>query len=202
MLVKDTKSIIRLATGDQMYRSRQAVVDETKHRRQEFNRFERSSDDPTNPERQKGQQMMTQDFVARLKRLLPEMYWFLNPDHDNIAIFRHGLTSVPGMFPVMPEWSIVKFFYEEMPVEATKHIETAEGYKIPVYTPDTPPSQLVPTSFLEVERGWRTVLMRFIQEGKVSLVQVEKSFGFGNRASWAKTLKYCTPQPGDLVLTQ
>ena len=202
MLVKDTQSIMRLAQGDEIYRSRQKVFDEKKHRTQEVKAFDASSDDPTNRERQKGKQMMTQEFIGKLKRLLPDLYWFLNPEHDNIAVIRHGLTSVPCMWPVMPEWSVVKFFFEEMPVEATKHILTAEGYKIPVYTPDTPPAQMEPTSFLEIERGWRTVLMRFVQEGKITLTAVEQVFGYGERASWAKTLKYCSLQPDDLVLSQ
>ena len=202
MLTKDTKVQERQKRGDSIETQRNLLSAEDEATRADFRAFERSKEDPTNAERQKGRQMSVDDFGAKLRKVVPEVSWAIHPYKFDKSVFMIGSERkhiVCGEYPVMPEWSVLTPVYEDFPAHSPITIPSKDGIPIEVFHPGIPLVNRVPTSFTESRRGWRTVLMRFILDGLASLPRVERVFGVGDRASWAYTLKMYEPQPGDLI---
>ena len=201
MLTKGEDVKLRQKVGDHLELRSEKVRAATKVALQDYTAFERSAENPTIPERQKGNPLTTIKFVNKVKKILPYVHWVLNPHHsDKFGLFLKGKQFTSGEYPSMPEWSILEITYEEMPTISPETFTTKEGFKRELFHPGIPPMQRTPAGFREVKRGWRTILLRLIKARLLSLETVEQEFGIGNRASWAATLKFYSPQSGDLVL--
>jgi len=132
-----------------------------------------------NPERQAGQRLTSTEFMRRLRLLNPLLvmdphpnrHYPLHKDKSIISLLlpdgkKEFLLACEGDY--MPEWSVM----------------STTSVKAPVHKPQGPWAP-VRIPYREVKRGWRTVLIRLLQKGLVTLDAVEKEFGSGNRASWA-----------------
>ena len=163
---------------------------------------------PSNAEAQLGRVMNTLELESKLKLLNPNLYFITNPHNplmkgcyvqrnnklDYICAYHAGF---------MPEHSIVK--------TKTEMVWDYEATKKPLARADLPKHELTPQGVKwdenaprpgwkkikkpagELKRGWRTVLMKLVLEGLLTVNQVETTFGepssqFGKRA-WAYRAK-------------
>jgi hypothetical protein len=88
---------------------------------------------------------------------------------------------------------------EEFPTISPNRIRTKGGHLVEHFSPEIPPMQLRHSSFEEIQRGWRTILLRYIMSNITTVAAVEEVFGRPNRASWAVLLKLQNPESRDLV---
>ena len=148
---------------------------------------------------------MTIEFHRRLKKIVPTIYIHQHSTIPDKCVFWLGNGPTrrqvcPGEWPWMPEWSVLETVVQELPAHSPEFLLTKEGYKVEHFRPGIPTMIRTPVGFREIERGWRTVLMRLILDNQLSLDAAEREFGVGNRASWASTLKMYKAQSGDFVL--
>ena len=201
MLTKGEDVKKRLQLGDALIEQKDRVDKAILAAQVDYAKLERSVLDPTDPERQRGNGLQTTDFVKKLKRLIPNIHWLINPHYeDKCGIFLRRKQIASGEYPFMPEWSILTETYEVLPTTSPEHVLTKEGYKRELFRPGIPTMREVPAGVRETQRGWRTILMRLIMDKLITLEATELEFGTGDRASWANTLKMYQPQTGDLVL--
>jgi hypothetical protein len=122
---------------------------------------------------QLGEMLSAEQFMARLRKINPDIVLRPHPKQAGIGL----LYLVVGdqqiyLFPCesdwMPEWSVLA---ED---EARKPVHEVHGHWQKVAVPGR-----------EIKRGWRTVLLRLVQQRVVALDAVEREFGAGNRATYA-----------------
>ena len=205
MLTKDENVKKRLELGDALIEQKDRVDRAIEEATVDYTKLEKSSEDPTNEERQVGQRLSTEAFIKRLKSILPNIHWMINPHYsDKFGLFTGwGIEArqiASGEYPWMPEWSVLEATHELLPTTSPETVLTKEGYRREIFRPGIPTMREVPSGLKEVKRGWRTILMRLILDKFITLEQAEQKFGSGNRASWASTLKMYQPQAGDFVL--
>lgn len=200
MLVKDAQTQDRLQRGDVIEAQQHLAGKQAEDRRSDYRIVERSGRDITDLDLQKGSSLFASEFCKKLKPLMPEMTWQVHPTKsDKLIILNRGELAVIGDYPWMPEWSVFEESYETLPARSPEFMETKEGYNVEYFHPGIPTMKKVAVGYFEVNRGWRTVLMRLILNKHVNLVATEKVFGRGNRASWAVTLEFYGVGPRDLV---
>ena len=200
MLLKDTKTQAHIAKGDILAQHSLQGQANVEQRRSDYRIAERSGMDPTNLMLQMGSSMFTRDFVKKLKPILPSLVWEVHPKKKDKSLFYHHDKLITiGDFPWMPEWSVFQQSYERLPAHSPDTIITKEGYEVEYFHPGVPTMETVAVGFFEVNRGWRTVLLRLFLNGLLNVTQVENIFGKGNRASWAATLTMYKIGPNDLV---
>ena len=206
MLTKGEDVQHRLALGDHLGKQKERVEVAGASLRQDYKQLEQAKDaKPTDKEKQKGTGLMTIEFHRRLKKLIPSICVERHSKIIGKCVFwlGNGLMReqvCPGEWPWMPEWSVLETVMQELPAHSPEFVRTKEGYKVEIFRPGIPTMMKVPVSFKEVERGWRTILMRLILNRKLTFDVAEREFGAGDRAAWAATLKEYQPQSGDFVL--
>ncbi len=121
----------------------------------------------TNLEHQMGTALTPEIFLQKLRKINPDIHAMPLSKHA-IRLFL-ALPDGRGMVlpplenrPQIPEWSVMSEKEEKNPF-------TQEKYRRP---------------WAESIRGWRTNLLRMIQDGIITKVAAEKEFGVGQRASW------------------
>ena len=206
MLTKGEDVQHRLALGDSLGKQKERVEVAGKHLQLDYKQLEKAPDaKPTDKEHQKGTGLMAIEFHRRLKKLVPSIRVHRHSTIISKCVFwlGDGLAReqvCPGEWPWMPEWSVLETVMQELPAHSPEFLTTKEGYKIEHFRPGIPAMMKVPVSFREVERGWRTILMRLILNRQLTLDAAEIEFGVGNRAAWASTLKQYERQSGDFIL--
>ena len=206
MLTKGEDVQHRLALGDHLGQEKERVKVAGANLQEDFKIYEKSKGvEPTSKERQKGKGLMVVELHRRLKKLVPSLYVYRHSTILDKCVFwiGDGLAReqvCPGEWPWMPEWSVLETVMQQLPAHSPEFVFTKEGYKVEHFRPGIPTMVETPVSFREVERGWRTVLMRLIINKYLTLDAAEREFGVGNRAAWAATLKAYSPQSGDFVL--
>jgi hypothetical protein len=126
----------------------------------------------TDPEKQEGRRMTTLEFMRRLRKINPDLISVPHPNKPDkcglyLSIGNHHEYLFPMENDWMPEWSIFDTRTVRQPYDKP------EGYWPTVDIPGQ-----------EIKRGWRTVLIRLVQQQIVTLEEVEREFGAGNRESW------------------
>ena len=206
MLTKGEDVQHRLALGDALGEQKERVEVAGSHLQQDYKQLEKAKNaKPTDKEFQKGNGLMTVEFQRRLKKLVPGICVERHSTIIGKCVFwlGNGLMReqvCPGEWPWMPEWSVLETVTQQLPAHSPEFVRTKEGYKVEIFRPGIPAMREVPVSFKEVERGWRTILMRLILNRQLTLDAAEREFGVGNRAAWAATLKEYAPQSGDFTL--
>lgn len=168
--------------------------------------MENDSEDPTNIQQQIGQMMTAADLEERLKKLTNRLvfeYNPINPLMKAIYILKDGkkeyFCSYHG--DIMPEHSIVK---------VKKEVVWDPDYKEPLKRTELPKHKWVPgkgyefegippgwkevvVPWGEIKRGWRTILIKLVKEGILTVTQAENfvpqnpTSAFGQKA-WSHHL--------------
>ena len=206
MLTKGEDVQHRLALGDQLGQEKERVKTAGIALQDDYKAYEKSRGaEPTSKEHQKGHGLMTVEFHRRVKKLVPNLYVHQHSTVISKCVFwlgndRNREQICPGEWPWMPEWSVLETVMQQLPAHSPEFLMTKEGYKVEHFRPGIPTMIETPVSFREIERGWRTILMRLILSRQLSLDAAELEFGVGDRAAWATTLKLYEPQSGDFIL--
>lgn len=156
---------------------------------------------PANPTQQLGQPMTHQQLEVRLAPHIPSGFVF---DDDLTATNKRALYRVTpeGRERVlrferglMPEHSIMRVKVDWVRDPAQKHLEAADHKAAHVtvggleWEPGAQRPGWIKVTKLwgEIVRGWRTVLIRLVQEGVIP-ISVAESFGGDDRPTWAAGL--------------
>lgn len=127
----------------------------------------------SNPERQMG---MIKDYRVldrELRELNPQIRLIPNPDNPTKAfVVIQGIKRF-ATERTMPEFSIMATVEEEVPIFENR-----------VMSLDDPSMEVVKRPGREILRGWRTLLLRLVKFGFLSLGDVERKFGSCERPSW------------------
>jgi len=161
---------------DDLFKKREYFQAQAKQETRAASLVENKHTSVANAERQAGNSLTTTKFAAKLRRVNPDLVLEPHPNRktqpwnaDKSCIY----LSLPGKkeFLIvceadwMPEWSV-------MDTKELRRPEAKTAWK----------SVRVP--YHEVKRGWRTVLVRLIQKGIISLDAAEREFGAGERETW------------------
>lgn len=127
----------------------------------------------SNPLRQMG---MVKDYRVldrELRQLNPQIRLVPNPENPTKAfVVIQGVVRF-ATERNMPEFSIMATVEEEVPIFENR-----------VMSLDDPSTEIVTRPGRELLRGWRTLLLRLVKFGFLSLGEVEKKFGSCERPSW------------------
>ncbi len=175
-------------SNKQAQRQLREAVERTREKTAQASREELRAEDVTrnvtNLERQSGHALSANAFMEKLRKLNPDLVLEPHPNRhlplhaDKACLYlvlggqKVFLMACEGT--VMPEWSVME----------VQEVRDLWGRKHQV------PGR-------EIKRGWRTILIRLLQKGLLTLEAVEREFGSGDRASW----KVLTAKgPGTLVI--
>lgn len=143
------------------------------------------------------------EFEAKLQKLNPNFRFntFKNkegqPARGIWLLTPEGMKSIMGYgVGLIPENSIRRVYYKDIREKGVKkiHIDRSEikadwdnenkEFKFDTSKP-MPGFRRVWLADRELVRGWRTVLLRLMQEGYLKLTDVEREFGISDRQTWA-----------------
>jgi hypothetical protein len=211
MLIIDDNNKDRLEEGIRREAHRQEIADTVALKTAaEITDF---STAPTNPLRQWGRAMLTQDFERKIAPLLPDFIKCM-PDPRGEG-FRHMYVMAPGLHehllaypnPHMPEHSVMYTYYEDVPDMSVRHIDRKDVPEAEFISPqegwkfDTSRAPLAGMKRVELPggvalKGWRQVLIQLITYGAISAADAERVFGADDRKEWAgKTGKQAVTTP-------
>lgn len=183
-----------------------------------MNRIIGSDFDPTNPEKQYGRHLTTEQFESMLRKLSPNFRFehIVRPDGTIHPSCKRLVYVMPDQSlkyvcvystGLIPEFSIMERRVEEVPDITLKRVTRKDLPPVkqnPViwYDPQTgdvqgeifefkgdmPWVKKVVVPGRELVRGWRTVLARIVLEGLASVADVERVFGLSDRLGWASAV--------------
>ena len=198
------KQFAILNQGDNTEKHKQQLIDYTKEEMSHLVFLEDKLIDPTNNEKQLGTPLTSQELEKKLSTILPSNITFIdhpwNPTKKAIVrvnAFNSLETICPYERGFMPEHSVMQLVEKEV-----ADVDVLARRKS-ISRKDMPKSEFVPgQGFVfdptvtrpgfkrikqvgrEVKRGWRTVLLKLIHEGLVTITEVEKVFTPDVTASW------------------
>ena len=200
-----TKQFATIAQGDRVEKQKNDLLQYIKQEESHIVFVEDSLVDPTNDEKQLGKPISSVTFENILRTVLPLNIAFIdNPwIPDKKAIVRVKGTEFETICPyergLMPEHSVMQLVTKEIPDSEVLGRRKAMNRKdlgkyeyVPgqgfVFDDTTvrPGFKRIKQVGRELKRGWRTVLLRLIQEGLISLYDVERLFGSKDHPSWAQ----------------
>ena len=134
-----------------------------------------------------GRQMFPKELEKRLQNLNPNLYFEVipeNPTHKRASILvpdgkKHLVVYENSL---MPERSIPKIRTMEVPDPTFTHLDRKDMPKDPGAL--RPGWRRVQIPWGESKRGWRTVLVRLIQAGAITVTQAETEFGSDETPEW------------------
>src|SRR5690606_37108433 len=103
---------------------------------------------------QKGDMLRSMDFINKLKTLQPNVLLRPVPGVPHKAYYgaevggQFTLIS-GGEYPIMPEWSIIQDFYENVPTISPLRIKDKEGIELEHFTPEIAPFTKIKTAYQE-----------------------------------------------------
>jgi hypothetical protein len=184
-----------------------AVQYETKER---LGKFLLDEKNVTNSEFQTGRGMLAAEFIKRLKKLDPRFEFFPSPTKPHLGAFGYRQVNgeyeflVMGMNGFVPEHSVHEVREEfiqdtSIGVDGKPPIQLADVMKQAHWVPKANifggewefedktqglgwKKVIMPGK--EITRGWRTILLRLIQAGKLTVSAAEKEFGPDNTPNW------------------
>lgn len=201
LVIKDTEALIRDKADFLLKKHQEEKENWAKHQLQHCIFIENENEDPSNIQQQLGIMMTSTELEKKLLKFNPNLKFEFNPKNPLMKAIYHIRGEEKEYIcsyhaDIMPEHSIIKI---------KKEIVWDEDYKQPLKRSELPKHKWVqgkgyvfegiPPGWKEVsvpwgelKRGWRTVLIKLLKEGLITLPQAE-SFGnpsskFGQRA-WA-----------------
>ncbi len=154
---------------------------------------------PANAARQLGRTFTHEEFDRRLQAMDRRLHTEAHPTNKTkrclYVLDRRGKTFICAYESgIMPEHSIFSVKTKEVWDGKTHHINKKDLPKCDI-TPEgivwhgpTPGMEHVDVPWNEIRRGWRTVLVRLVEERLATPTQVESAFGSDNRPEWRKHL--------------
>jgi hypothetical protein len=134
-----------------------------------------------------GRQMFPAELERRLKKLNANLFFEViaeNPTHKRASLLIPNGRKVLVVYEnsLMPERSIPKLRTMEVPDPTFTHLDRKD---MPT-DPDAlrPGWRRVQIPWGEAKRGWRTVLVRLIQQGAITVTQAETEFGSDETPEW------------------
>src|SRR5690348_7543651 len=208
-LVTNDEQIARILRGDAIERHKQQLIDYIQREMEHVVFTENDAIDPSNAERQMGRPLTSQEMERRLRPVLPSNIAFIdhpyNPDiravvrSKNINEYE---TICPYHRGVQPEHSIMQVKEIEIPdVDVLARRKSISGRDMPkseyvpgvgfVFDPTVTRPGYVRVKQLghEVRRGWRSVLIKLIMQGLLTITDAERLFGTDNNAAWQQHVK-------------
>lgn len=142
---------------------------------------------------QRGQVMSAFDFINRLQVACPRAVVIpIGPKkaHYGVVMLDKFQLIARGDFPNMIEWSRLQPWQEKLPERGKVFKDAKNGVPYEAFEPGMPFEKVVHTSWIEVERGWRTILIKYIKARLISDAEAIRLFGAPDRASWAALLAH------------
>lgn len=207
-LITNDAQKAKIAAGLRAEMERQRVLDYIKEEQSHVVFIEDTLLNPTDEKKQMGRAMSSDQFERMLATVLPSQLTFIDNSwrpgfRAIVRILRRGdmnhgafETVVPYEKGIMPEHSALQLVEDELPdpdvIQRKKSLnrkdlgkyeyKPGEGYVFE----DGARTGYVKNKKLghEVKRGWRTVLVRLVQAGYLSVSEAERLFGRDNSPSW------------------
>lgn len=142
---------------------------------------------------QKGLIMSSFTFIQKLQTMCPRAVVVpIGPDkaHYGLGMLDKFQLICRGEFPEMIEWSQLIPWQDKLPVRGKIFKDSDTGVPYEAYEPGMPFERVVHTSYMEVQRGWRTILIRYIKAGLISDTAAVRIFGLPDRGSWSALLSH------------
>jgi hypothetical protein len=198
------KAVVR--QGGATEKHQQEIVDYIKQEESHLVFVEDALVDPTDSLKQMGHPYTSTEFETRLATILPSNCAFIsNPwITDKKAVvrlknFNEQETLCPYERGVIPEHSVMQLVTKEVPdndiMSRRKSLNRADLPKYE-YVPGQgfvfddsvvrPGFKRIKQIGREIKRGWRTVLIRLIQQDIITLYDAERVFGSKDHLSWAQ----------------
>lgn len=201
LVIKDTEALKKEALDNKIKKHHDEKVGWLKQQLAHCVYIENENEDPSNIPQQLGQMMTAKDFEDKLIKLIPNLKFEYNPVNPKMKALYHIKGEKKEYIcsyhaDIMPEHSIIKIKKELVwdpdqkilkRSELPKHQWVAgKGY---VFEGIPPGWKEVKVPWGELKRGWRTVLIKLVKEGLLTIPQAESFNGsptsqFGQRA-WA-----------------
>lgn len=136
-----------------------------------------------------GQPLLPNQLEERLKRLNANLIFEViaeNPTHKRLSVIdqrgRHAVAVYENS--LMPERSIPRLREMEVPDPSWNHAKTRRT-DLPKHEGSLRPGwRKISIPWGEAKRGWRTVLVRLIGAGLITVTQAEEEFGSDETPEW------------------
>lgn len=130
------------------------------------------SADVTNPEVQAGRRLLRADFIRRLQKLNPDIRYQPSknfPKQGGVYVVGYRRDNILGTTEY-GEWFICGIPHEAI-----------NEFSVPLTIPSVVPSLIAPVwdqvrQVDGLQRGWRAVLLKLLQEGLLTPAQIDKEF--------------------------
>lgn len=142
---------------------------------------------------QKGRIMLSVAFMQKLQTVCPRAVVVpIGPTkaHYGLGMLDKFQLICRGEFPEMIEWSQLIPWQDKLPVRGKIFKDSDTGVPYEAYEPGMPFERVVHTSYMEVQRGWRTILIRYIKARLISDTDAVRLFGLPDRGSWGALLAH------------
>ena len=178
MLIKDEETQRRHRREETIHRTRELSVTSARGEARAAPLVRNRHESVSNRERQEGKRLTSTEFMRRLRTLNSDLLMEPHP-------YRHAPINADKacIYLLLPDGR--KEFI--MVCEADWMPEWSVMGEMTVRTPNGSPQGYWPETRIpgrEIKRGWRTVLIRLLHKGLLSLPAVEREFGTGDRESW------------------
>lgn len=186
------RSLAMHKEGD-AFHEKQALATTYEMARAQDERAFRHVPNPNDFNHQKGRILSSFTFIEKLQTVCPRAVLVPlggSKAHYGIAMLDKFQLICRGEFPTMIEWSQLVPWQEKLPVAGKTFKDNDTGVPYEAYEPGMPFEKVVHTSYMEVQRGWRTVLIRYIKAGLISDTDAVRLFGMPDRASWGALLAH------------
>lgn len=147
------------------------------------------TDRMTNVQERLGHAMFPAELERRLAKLNPNLAFEVIPHnvtHRRISIIDGRGKTPLTVFPnsLIPERSIMSYKEVEAPDPEITHLDRKD---MPRHEGELRPGwRKVQIPWREMKRGWRTVLLRLMEEKVLTLTQVENEFGADQTPEWSQ----------------
>jgi len=183
MLIRDTQALEREETHRRVDIRREMQFNELCHQLELATIVADFSTSPANQELQRGRPLTVEEFNKKIRKVNPQLHLEQLPWNKTkgVLCWTHidpytGDTIKEAICPCewkrMPEYSIMSTRIEEQPNMKS------------VLSKDDEVIIKKEILYDELERGWRTLLIRTIKKGAATLEKVEQVFGSSPRARW------------------
>lgn len=207
-LITNDIQIAKIKKGNAAEQERQKLLDYIQSEMAHVTLIEDDILNPTDSLKQLGRYYTSADFEKRILSLLPSncavidnpyrpgFRAIIRPTHDGFE------TLCPYEGGILPEHSVMQCKTVEVPdPDFISRKKTLDRKDLPKYewsnehgfifddTVCRPGFKREKQLGRELQRGWRTVLIRLIKKGLLTVDQAERTFGTSNTATWSQNAR-------------
>ena len=134
-----------------------------------------------------GRPLFPEELETRLKRLNANLHFEViaeNPTHKRLSVIDQRGRHIVAVYEnsLMPERSLPRLRTMEVPDPTFTHIDRKDMPKDPAAL--RPGWRTITIPWGEAKRGWRTVLVRLVGAGLITVTQAEAEFGSDETPEW------------------